>query len=102
MSDFFVGADPAHIKKERAKARELRKSQWWLRKLNERLCYYCGQTFAPAELTMDHKVPLARGGYSTKANVVTACKDCNNAKKHALSTEWQPNSSAGTSDDSDF
>ena len=92
MSEIFISASPEHIKKERAKARDLRKSQWWKRKLNEGTCYYCEQKFAPDELTMDHKVPLARGGFSTKANLVTACKDCNNEKKHSLATEWKPDS----------
>ena len=40
------------------------------------------------ELTMDHIVPLARGGKSTKGNVVPACKACNNAKQHLLPMEW--------------
>ena len=30
---------------------------------------------------MDHVVPVARGGRSTKGNVVASCKACNTAKK---------------------
>ena len=30
---------------------------------------------------MDHVVPVARGGRSTRGNVVPACKPCNNEKK---------------------
>jgi 5-methylcytosine-specific restriction protein A len=41
------------------------------------------------ELTMDHIVPLIRGGKSTKGNVVPACKECNNKKKHMLPIEWE-------------
>lgn len=37
---------------------------------------------------MDHIVPLARGGKSTKGNVVPACKDCNTKKKRFLPLEW--------------
>ncbi len=37
---------------------------------------------------MDHIVPLIRGGKSTKGNIVPACKDCNNRKKHMLPIEW--------------
>ena len=37
---------------------------------------------------MDHVVPLIRGGRSVKNNVVPACKDCNNKKKHSLPLEW--------------
>lgn len=38
---------------------------------------------------MDHIVPIARGGRSTKSNVVTACKTCNNKKKQLLPMEWE-------------
>ncbi len=42
----------------------------------------------PRELTMDHKIPLGRGGTSEKINIVAACKECNNKKKNLLPTEW--------------
>lgn len=87
--DFFEATDEdARLKRERAKARELRHSQWWRNKLNQGVCYYCGQKFAPEELTMDHLVPLARGGLSVKTNLVTACKACNNNKKQNLPQNW--------------
>ncbi len=38
-------------------------------------------------LTMDHVVPIIRGGRSTKGNVVPACKSCNAKKKHRLAWE---------------
>jgi 5-methylcytosine-specific restriction endonuclease McrA len=38
---------------------------------------------------MDHLVPLARGGRSTKNNLVPSCKDCNNKKKNMLPLEWE-------------
>ena len=40
------------------------------------------------ELTMDHLVPLSRGGRSTKDNLVPSCKSCNNKKKTMLPVEW--------------
>ena len=80
--------DEADIRRERAKARELRHSQWWKRKLAKGECQYCGQKTTPADLTMDHIVPLARGGRSTKGNLATACKACNNLKRQMLPTEW--------------
>lgn len=90
MVDFFGldGIDEAVIKKERAKARELRKTRWWQQKTSSGLCYYCHQKFPYKQLTMDHLVPLARGGRSTKDNLVPACKDCNNKKKNMLAVEW--------------
>ena len=51
-------------------------------------CHYCGKTFKPSELTMDHLVPIVRGGCTTKGNVVPACKECNNKKKYLLPFEW--------------
>jgi 5-methylcytosine-specific restriction protein A len=76
------------FKRERQKARELRQSQWWKRRLAKGRCHYCGRQIAPADLTMDHVVPLARGGKSTKGNVVPACKACNTKKKQLLPMEW--------------
>lgn len=38
---------------------------------------------------MDHLVPLARGGRSTKENLVPSCKECNNLKKSMLPLEWE-------------
>jgi 5-methylcytosine-specific restriction protein A len=72
--------DPARLKREREKARALRKTQWWLDRLNRGVCHYCGGRFPPEKLTMDHLIPLARGGTSTQGNIVPACKDCNTAK----------------------
>lgn len=85
---FAYDLDEGRIKTERRKARELRHSQWWKRKCAKGRCYYCGAPTPPNELTMDHIVPLARGGKSTKGNIVAACKDCNNRKKQLLPMEW--------------
>ena len=88
--DFFISyVTEEELKRERSRAREIRKSPWWKRRLSEGRCYYCGQEFSPKELSMDHIVPLIRGGKSTKGNMVPACKDCNNKKKHMLPVEWE-------------
>jgi 5-methylcytosine-specific restriction enzyme A len=76
-----VVADPAHVRREREKARQLRASAWWRRRLQKGICAYCGRAFAARELTMDHVVPVARGGRSVKGNVVASCKPCNARKK---------------------
>ncbi|RMH04239.1 MAG: HNH endonuclease, partial [Nitrospirae bacterium] len=69
-----------HIRREREKARALKKTRWWQQKLQQGQCYYCGQPFPPDQLSMDHRVPLARGGRSTKGNIVPACIQCNRQK----------------------
>jgi 5-methylcytosine-specific restriction enzyme A len=82
MDDWYLlNGDKAHIARERKKAQELKRSQWWKNVLAKGLCHYCGKKFPPYQLTMDHVVPVARGGTSTKGNVVPSCKACNQSKK---------------------
>ena len=79
-------SDSAH---EKDKARELRHTSWWRQKTASGVCYYCGKKVRPAELTMDHIIPLSRGGKSERSNIVAACKECNNRKKYLLPSEWE-------------
>ena len=88
LSPYAYDLDERQIKAERRKARELRASQWWKRRCAKGECYYCRRPTPPNELTMDHIVPIARGGKSTKGNIVPACKDCNTQKKQLLPMEW--------------
>jgi len=85
----LIFTDDASIKKERDKARKLRSSQWWKRKRSSGICYYCENNFIPNELTMDHVIPLSRGGKSQKFNLVPCCKACNTKKRQLLPFEWE-------------
>ena len=88
MNDWIdIKSDANHIKRERERARELRNSDWWKNLLGKGECYYCRQKFAPEDLTMDHIVPVARGGKSTRGNIVPCCKECNNRKKYLTPAE---------------
>ncbi len=80
--------EEGRIAQEKQKARKLRHTPWWKKKIADGICYYCGEKFSFDELTMDHKIPLARGGSSEKSNLVPACKECNTNKKYMLPTEW--------------
>ncbi len=83
MSDWInFEKDPKHVAREKAKARELRKTQWWKNEINKGICYYCKKKCPVEELTMDHIVPIARGGKSTRGNVAPCCKTCNVEKKY--------------------
>ena len=63
MDDWIeIQRDEAHIKRERAKARELRKTPYFQEQLRKGICHYCGRKFKPEELTFDHIVPVVRGG----------------------------------------
>jgi 5-methylcytosine-specific restriction protein A len=78
----------ADIRREKEKARRLRRTQWWMNQVNRGICYYCGREVGRNDVTMDHIVPISRGGRSKKGNVVPACKMCNNRKKSMLPIEW--------------
>jgi 5-methylcytosine-specific restriction endonuclease McrA len=84
---FLISVSEEAIRRERNKARELRASQWWKRKRAAGICHHCGGKFAPLDLTMDHLVPVVRGGRSSKGNVVPSCKNCNSERKHRLPFE---------------
>ena len=89
MEFFDSDVSEQQVKREKEKARQLRQSQWWKNRLAKGVCHWCGNSFPPAELTMDHIVPIARGGTSSRGNVVPACKECNNRKKYLLPMEWE-------------
>jgi 5-methylcytosine-specific restriction endonuclease McrA len=44
------------------------------------MCAYCGDHYPESELTVEHIVPVSRGGQHTWTNVVTACRSCNTRK----------------------
>ncbi|MGA8015939.1 MAG: HNH endonuclease [Candidatus Dormiibacterota bacterium] len=51
-------------------------------------CQYCGVILVPADLTVDHVVPVSRGGSPDSwENVVIACKRCNWRKADRLPGE---------------
>lgn len=43
-------------------------------------CYYCGQDAN----TVDHLIPVAKGGSDDRENLVAACKRCNFSKQDKL------------------
>jgi 5-methylcytosine-specific restriction protein A len=84
MEFFYAPQDPDFIRRERTKARELRNSQWWRNQLGKGVCYHCKKRFSKSELTMDHLIPIGRGGLTKKSNVVVSCKACNSQKKNQI------------------
>ena len=88
MNDWIeINKDEAHVKRERAKARELRKTPYFQELFRKGICYYCGEKFERDELTLDHIVPVARGGRSTRGNMVVCCRSCNQEKKFLTPAE---------------
>jgi 5-methylcytosine-specific restriction endonuclease McrA len=54
-------------------------------------CVYCG---VEDKLTVDHVIPISRGGLDSPENVVPACRSCNCSKGAKLLSEWQRKSAA--------
>lgn len=40
-------------------------------------CQYCGEEYAPKDLTFDHVIPKSQGGPTNWENISTACVPCN-------------------------
>jgi len=58
------------------------KSNVYLRDLYH--CQYCVEQFPKAQLTLDHVVPISRGGKTSWENIVSACGPCNAKKGNSL------------------
>ena len=46
----------------------------------ETRCFYCGCELNDSNRTLDHFIPLCRGGANIRENVVACCFGCNNKK----------------------
>jgi hypothetical protein len=51
------------------------------------VCAYCGAHCPESDLTVEHIVPVSRGGRHEWTNVVTACRSCNTRKGNRLPEE---------------
>jgi 5-methylcytosine-specific restriction endonuclease McrA len=53
-----------------------------------RRCVYCGAGLGLENVTLDHVIPLSRGGSHQPGNLVSACQTCNQRKGSLLPTEF--------------
>ena len=54
-------------------------------------CFYCHEDLQGVG-TIDHYVPLSKGGTNWPCNIVLACWPCNNRKRAKLPSEFRPHS----------
>lgn len=57
-------------------------------------CAYCGGRLTRRTVTLDHVVPLSRGGRHGTTNVVVACRSCNSSKGARTVAEWRDDEDA--------
>lgn len=91
----WAKANPEKVKliRQRRKARLLdacspgvRPEEW--QAICESYDYRCAYCFTEAKLTVDHIVPISKGGKDEPGNVVPACKSCNCSKQAKELKEW--------------
>lgn len=90
---FYAQADPGYVRIKQARRAGLTpegaitQRDWLrLRRRHRGGCAYCGSLDQP---TMDHIIPLSRGGRHTVGNVLPACLPCNVSKHNRLLAEWR-------------
>lgn len=69
---------------------KMNRSKWWgkgrmdimkFKKESEKVCHYCGKKIMDKEdVTVDHVIPVSKGGEDGKDNFVIACRACNREK----------------------
>lgn len=52
------------------------------------ICYFCKQQIVREERTMEHLIPLSRGGPHSASNIVMSCKSCNSSKTSKTEEEY--------------
>ncbi len=49
-------------------------------------CWWCGEA---KPLTIDHNIPIAKGGRHAVGNIVMACESCNKGRCDVLPIDWR-------------
>lgn len=51
-------------------------------------CYYCNSELKDREKSVDHKIPVSRGGTNDLQNLVICCRSCNSKKNNQTDKEY--------------
>ena len=77
------------LKRKNVKTFQVTKAE--LHKITSSDCCNCGKT-GPS--TIDHIIPVSRGGVHSIGNLQPLCKSCNSRKSNRVMTEWRLDKSA--------
>ena len=70
-----------HNRRAKIKGQKVTLAEWTTIKQQQGFrCYWCKVKFKDEELTMDHVIPLNKGGLHEASNIVAACQPCNSSK----------------------
>jgi len=53
-------------------------------------CQYCGELVTEQTATLDHRIPVSKGGDDSEGNLATACLMCNSLKSGKSYEEAAP------------
>ena len=75
------------IKRKLAKSGQIVTFKEWVTIIekNKGRCFYCRKK---KQLTMDHFMPLSKGGKHVARNIVPACRECNSKKYNKLPEDY--------------
>lgn len=80
------------VNKRRAKIgkfADLTKHEWFnLMVQYEWRCFYCSRVLTDKTRTVDHIIPISRGGRHHMANLIPCCRDCNRKKNARIYPVW--------------
>lgn len=68
------------------------KKEWYeIMNSTDWTCFYCEEYIGNKnrKRTLDHIIPVSRGGPNTKENLIPSCKRCNCSKNDKIGNEWK-------------
>jgi len=77
-----AGGRTADKRKERKRTEKFRNS---ILKRDKKTCYFCGEL----GLSLDHLIPIDKGGKTESSNLVCCCDVCNNEKGNMTEEEYR-------------
>ena len=79
-----IGVMPKDRRSGPRRYMSIKKRMFARRKFYPPFCYWCHKSLTLKTATIDHKIPLFRGGLDNENNMVLACEPCNKTRGHDM------------------
>lgn len=63
--------------------------RYYIYKRDNKKCFFCDKKLKYRQITLDHYLPLSKGGINEVFNMVTSCKKCNKYKKDNIPRDYR-------------